>query len=251
VGVVIAIVLASGGTSFAEPVAQSAVSVANSVKQALKLGKAADRRSKTALATARAALPAAGKAADADRLDGKDSTAFLQDGSAFLPAGGKAADADRLDGKDSTAFLQDASAFLPADGKAADAETLDGMDSAAFVEGPAQMFAKAITSCALASCGNIVNLPGQYRIGTGCSATADVTYYNNSGANQRVWLDDGAVTVQNLSPQSSVWASASASKIVHFMARAGAKTVDVTVAMVKDSTDCSFLARSIVFSATG
>ena len=48
-----------------------------------------------------------------------------------------------------------------------------------------------------------------------------------------------------------MWASASASKIVHLMARAGAKTVDVTVAMVKDPADCSFLARSIVFSATG
>ncbi len=42
-------------------------------------------------------LPLAGKAADANLLNGLSSTAFLL-------VGGKAADSDRLDGKDSTAF---------------------------------------------------------------------------------------------------------------------------------------------------
>ena len=54
------------------------------------------------------------EAADADKLDGQDSTAFLG-------AAAKAADADKLDGQDSTAFLGAAA-------KAADADELDGLD---------------------------------------------------------------------------------------------------------------------------
>lgn len=45
------------------------------------------------------ALPAAGKAADADKLDGLDSTQFLR-------SDGKAVDADKLDGYDSAAFIR-------------------------------------------------------------------------------------------------------------------------------------------------
>jgi hypothetical protein len=54
----------------------------------------------------------------ADKLDGKDSTAFLG-------ATAKAADADKLDGRDSTDFLG-------ANDKAADADKLDGKDSTDF-----------------------------------------------------------------------------------------------------------------------
>jgi hypothetical protein len=58
------------------------------------------------------------KAADADLLDGLDSTDFLR-------VNGKAADANLLDGIDSSGFLRTT-------GKAADADLLDGVDSAAF-----------------------------------------------------------------------------------------------------------------------
>ena len=66
----------------------------------------------------------AGKATnlDADKLDGKDA-------SAFLPADGKAAsaaDAETLDGKDSTDFL-------PLDGTARNADQIDGLDSNRFM----------------------------------------------------------------------------------------------------------------------
>jgi hypothetical protein len=64
-----------------------------------------------------------GKANDADRLDGKDSTAFAN------ATNGKANDADRLDGKDSTAFANGTN------GKANDADRLDGKDSQAFWSG--------------------------------------------------------------------------------------------------------------------
>ena len=59
-----------------------------------------------------------GKAPDADKLDGKDSTEFLG-------ATAKAADSDLLDGKDSTEFLG-------ATARAADSDKLDGKDSTDF-----------------------------------------------------------------------------------------------------------------------
>jgi hypothetical protein len=64
-------------------------------------------------------LGVAAKAADADLLDGLNSTAFLG-------IAAKAADSDLLDGLNSTAFLG-------ATDKAADAETVDGVDSSALM----------------------------------------------------------------------------------------------------------------------
>ena len=57
--------------------------------------------------------------ADADTLDGQDS-------SAFLGANAKAADADMLDGQDSTDFLDSTD-------KAADSDLLDGQNSSDFL----------------------------------------------------------------------------------------------------------------------
>ena len=81
-----------------------------------------------------------GKAPNADKLDGINSTGFLRSGARaansdkldgldstqFLRSDGKAADSDRLDGLDSTQFLR-------SDGKAADSDKLDGLDSSAFM----------------------------------------------------------------------------------------------------------------------
>jgi hypothetical protein len=64
-----------------------------------------------------------GKAADADRLDGKDSTSFAS------ATNGKANDADRLDGKDSSAFVSSISGTAP------NANNLDGQDSTRFFSG--------------------------------------------------------------------------------------------------------------------
>jgi Collagen triple helix repeat (20 copies) len=64
-------------------------------------------------------LAATAKAADADELDGIDSTGFLG-------IDAKAADADELDGIDSTGFLG-------IDAKAADADKLDGLDAFDFL----------------------------------------------------------------------------------------------------------------------
>jgi hypothetical protein len=60
------------------------------------------------------------KAADANQLDGLDSTAFLR-------SNGKAADADLLDGISSAGFLT-------ASGKAVDSNLLDNLDSTAFLQ---------------------------------------------------------------------------------------------------------------------
>jgi hypothetical protein len=60
-----------------------------------------------------------GKVANADLLDGIDSTGFLT-------ADGKAVDSDKLDGRDSTDFLS-------ATGTAVNADKLDGIDSSSLV----------------------------------------------------------------------------------------------------------------------
>jgi hypothetical protein len=62
-----------------------------------------------------------GKAADADKLDGLDSTAFLG-------ATAKAADSDKLDG-------QDSSAFLGANATAADSDRLGGFNPGKYLLG--------------------------------------------------------------------------------------------------------------------
>lgn len=86
-------------------------------------------------------LASGGKAADAEKLDGKDSADFLGatataadaalldglDSTAFLRSTAKATDADLLDGLNSTAFLGVAA-------KAADSDRLDGFDSTAFAK---------------------------------------------------------------------------------------------------------------------
>ena len=72
------------------------------------------------------------KAADSDKLDGLDSTAFV------TSTTGKAADADKLDGINSTGFLLVA-------GKAADADKLDNIDSASFHQGTTVL--SGIRSC--------------------------------------------------------------------------------------------------------
>jgi hypothetical protein len=58
---------------------------------------------------------------NADKVDGKDSTAFVS------ATNGKAPDSELLDGIDSTKFAQ-----VDADGKVANSDKLDGMDSTAF-----------------------------------------------------------------------------------------------------------------------
>lgn len=72
----------------------------------------------------------AGKAVnlDADKLDGKDS-------SAFLPVGGKAASATTADtaGDSGTLDSKDSSDFLPVDGTAQDAGKVDGLDAYQFM----------------------------------------------------------------------------------------------------------------------
>ncbi len=86
----------------------------------------------------------AGSLLDADRLDGLDSTAFVQGAAQVrdllttVDGAGSGVDADRLDGLDSTVFLRDGAqvlaALAPADGTGSglDADRLDGLDSTEF-----------------------------------------------------------------------------------------------------------------------
>jgi hypothetical protein len=90
-------VLMAGGVAFATvPAADGKVWVCYGNNEALRvLDKDAGE---TCRGTELALLGASAKAADAELLDGKDSTAFYE-------AGAKVADADKLDGVDATGFL--------------------------------------------------------------------------------------------------------------------------------------------------
>ena len=90
---------------------------------------------------------------DADRLDGKDS-------SAFLPADGKASDAARADtaGDAGTLDGKDSADFLPVGGVARDADKVDGLDayqfmrSATYYHHGTSAFTSDGTQTATASC---------------------------------------------------------------------------------------------------
>ena len=145
IAVVVTAALTAGGPAIAHGVKHAlfAHRAGNAAKvdglHAVK-ATAANKNNKLVATDATGKLPATIiPKADADTLDGNDSTAFLgatdkaadsdlldgQDSSSFLGSSGKAADADMLDGNDSTAFLG-------ANAKAADADLLDGQNSSAF-----------------------------------------------------------------------------------------------------------------------
>ena len=82
---------------------------------------------------------------DADRLDGLDSTAFVQTKEDVVnllkqaDGAGSGVDADRLDGLDSTAFIQTGAEALErlrdvdGSGSGLDADRLDSLDSSQFM----------------------------------------------------------------------------------------------------------------------
>ena len=80
------------------------------------------------------------KAADSDKLDGKDSTEFApaehNHDTKYLGKTAKAADSDKLDGKDSTEFApaehNHDTKYLGKSAKAADSDKLDGRDSTSY-----------------------------------------------------------------------------------------------------------------------
>jgi hypothetical protein len=113
-------------------------------------------------------------AANADKLDNKDSVDFYA-------AGSKVADSDKLDNKDSTDFLganqtaadsaklggQSPSAYLGANQKATDSDKLDGQDSTAFAR--ADQFGSAVNAPILDGSGGLDCYLGEVRLFAGAA----------------------------------------------------------------------------------
>lgn len=98
VAAALALFFALGGASLADPIANGAASLGKRVNRALTVGKKASKTAKSARRTAVNADKTAGEAL------GTAKQALANDAK-LLPSGGKAADADRLDGSDSSAFF--------------------------------------------------------------------------------------------------------------------------------------------------
>jgi hypothetical protein len=124
------------------------------------------------------------KAADADLLDGQDS-------SAFLGASAKAADANLLDGQDSTAFLG-------ASATAADSHFLNGLHSTAFMAGPGKVLKRATAMSPLNGLFRSVieTEDNFFRIGYECpsptSANGVIRFINDTTGTINVFIENGS-----------------------------------------------------------
>lgn len=153
---VIALVMAMGGSSVAQDVVaeisakikgkQIAKNAITSKKVKNGSLKAKDIKSGQVL------TPAAGNAAYQPKGN-------YQPAGSYLAANGKAADADKLDGIDSTGFLA-------ADGKAADSEKLDGLDGSQYQQG--QAYHGAATVAKGGADKLLFEIPGKLRLDARC-----------------------------------------------------------------------------------
>ena len=138
----VALLLAAGGASYALiPATDGSVTACLTKDGDLKvIDPASGRSCQGSQVTLRlASVDSAGKVANADKLDGKNASDFIDasgpvdadtldtlDSSAFAQlTNGKVGDADKLDGKDSSDFLTSGSSL--------NADTLDGKDSSDFL----------------------------------------------------------------------------------------------------------------------
>jgi hypothetical protein len=179
------------------------------------------------------------KAADANLLDGQDSTAFLG-------ANAKAADADLLDGQNSTAFLG-------ANAKAADADLLDGQNSTAFMAGPG----KAVK-------GAVAILPGGqqtilfeegFEVHYACPLTLTnlgaFQFVNHAGT-VNLFIDNGSTnpTYQQVADETAVLVDAAANgEFITFQVHSATHGITTIHAMsVHRPSDCHAQAQAVISS---
>jgi hypothetical protein len=181
------------------------------------------------------------KAADADLLDGQDSTAFLG-------VNAKAADADLLDGQDSTAFLG-------ANAKAADADLLDGIDSTGFVQGGGRAVGQALAE----SPGDHLFLgppiAGFLRLSYACPATlllnGTLIIYNDSGSLANVFVESGEPnpTYHQMNPGDQIPLPAlAAGDSFHIQAQGALGILTIEAATVHRASDCHAQAQGLLTS---
>jgi hypothetical protein len=186
-------------------------------------------------------LGANAKAADADELDGLDSTAFL-------PATGKAADADALDGLDSTAFLR-------SNGKAADAELLDGLDSAAFFRGNGRAIGGA-RSMPVGMTPVFLTIPDVVRLAYVClppeapnGGAGRLQILNDGGETMHLFVESGeANPTYRLALPDSVtsFLASAAGDSFHIQAQASWGVLTIEVATVNFGSSCLAQAQAVL-----
>ncbi len=179
-------------------------------------------------------LPRAAKAADAELLDGLNSTAFL--GSAA-----KAADAELLDGLNSTAFLGSAA-------KAADAELLDGLNSTELIRGNGLAVGRTV-DIAVNAFAQIISVPGVLVLTYQCAVGGGTLVLANASADSMSFVIEiaGSSFFQELSAGNATELGPPVVDSIHIQGHspsAGVVTADVGVAL--RATDCHTQAQVVV-----
>jgi hypothetical protein len=180
-------------------------------------------------------------AANANLLDGQDS-------SAFLGANAKAADTEQLDG-------QDSSAFLGANARAADADLLDGLNSTAFMAGPGKVI-EEVVALPPGSSGGVMLEEGLFNIQYQCpdvlSDNGTVGLLNVTFGTVNLFTDNGStnptyqqVPASNFAPT----AAAATGEFITFQVHApnvGIATINVM--SVHRASDCHVQAQAVISS---
>jgi hypothetical protein len=163
----------------------------------------------------------------------------------FLPAAGTAANAEQLDGLDSTAFLRSSA-------KAADTELLDGLDSTQFVQGNGQTVAGAQTF-APGGVDNVFRLEGFFSVVYFCPTTltnnGQLIFNNHSGSVVNVFVESGGAnpTYSVVGDRLDLAAAASGDSF-HFQVQGSFGVATIEAASVHRTTDCHAQAQAVITS---
>jgi hypothetical protein len=162
--------------------------------------------------------------------------------------------ADKLDGKD-------ASAFLLTTGKAADADKLDGIDSGGFVKGSGTLVASKAIAAVVASTGNVLTVPGAGTVRYTCNGTSlYFDFYNDTSGYMFLIQDDGGTDPSwagRLNPSTATTATPAKSAdhvVYHLFPTDSSVTIVGTVVTIEVSgfvefgTVCDMWAQAFVVS---
>jgi hypothetical protein len=201
----------------------------------------------------------AGKATNlnSDKLDGKDSTAFLLttdkaadsdrldgiDSTGFYAAGSKVADSDTLDGIDSTGFYA-------AGSKVADSDKLDGLDSTQLVTGGGHLIANRLAGATNGQL--LLNIPfmGQLIV-DGCDGINGRLRFDTAGTGNVDYMHSALYTGSSpelgtlIGSNISTATRPSAFITMNIARDAGPSTKIVTIWASWDANGCRFQAQAL------
>ena len=158
---------------------------------------------------------------------------------------GTAANAEQLDGLDSTAFLR-------SDAKAADSDTLDGIDSTQFIQGNGQTVAGGRAFAPLAF-DNVFRIEGLFAMAYFCPSilanNGQFFFTNLSGSAANVFVESGDAnpTFSVVANQSSLSLGTAASgDSFHIQAQGTFGVATIEAASVHRATDCHAQAQAVL-----